>query len=120
MLGEQDDDQSGLSVTVEDVAPCARCGGAAVLRVSIPHSWQNNLGQDVRGTKEASLCPACDHADPAATELLALFAVDDRVTLENAHTWACLASAWVERLRTRTVDAQRLQEEWELWRRGEL
>lgn len=120
MAGEQDGDLSGLLVSVEDIAPCARCGGEAVLRVAFPYSWQNELGQDVRGAKEASLCSACDHTDPAAAELLALFAVDDQVTLENAHTLACLASTWVEQLQTRTVDTKRLQEEWELWRRDEL
>jgi hypothetical protein len=66
------------------------------------------------------LCPGCDHGEPAAAELLALFAVDDQVSPENMDVFGGLVAAWVESVRQRTVDEEALSAEFELWKRDEL
>lgn len=104
----------------EEPAPCQRCDGVTVLLARYPHSWKNNRGEDVAGFKEELLCPACHHGEPAATELLALFAVDDQVSLENMEAFGGLVAAWVESVRQRTVDTELLGEEHVRWQRGEL
>lgn len=109
-----------LAITVRDVPACPRCGQAGILLASYPHSWTNAHGVQVTGRGESLLCAACDHAEPAAADLLALFLVDGHVGLDNLALLRCLADAWVEALRDRKADASRLAGEEELWLRGEL
>ncbi|MFF3356764.1 DUF6300 family protein [Streptomyces sp. NPDC002917] len=70
--------------------------------------------------RAALLCSSCDAMDPAAVELLALFAVDDMVTQGNLSAFADLAGDWVELLSRRQSVAQALAEEEDLWCLGEL
>lgn len=109
-----------IHLQVDQVPPCSRCGGAALLRARFPHSWKNARGETVAGIREAELCPACDRVEPAAADLLALFAVDERLDLDNIAEFGGLVAAWVESVRHRTVDLQALDDEHERWRRGEL
>lgn len=105
---------------IEDPPPCGRCGGPGLLLVRFPHAWVNERGKDVRGMREAVLCPSCDHADPAASAVVALFTVDQRIGHDNLATFHSLAAAWVDSVRDRTVDLDALHAEEEQWRRGEL
>lgn len=105
---------------VEETPPCPLCGGATLLLARFPHSWKNNSDEDVPGLKEALLCPACHHREPAAAELLALFAVDDHVRPENLDVFGGLVAAWVESVRQRSVDEEALSAEFAQWQRGEL
>ncbi|MER7688701.1 DUF6300 family protein [Streptomyces sp. NPDC097610] len=109
-----------VHLQVDQVPPCTRCGGAALLRARFPYSWNNARGETVAGIREAELCPACDHGQPAADELLALFAVDDQLDLDNLAAFGGLVAAWVESVRHLTVDLQVLNDEHERWRRDEL
>ncbi|WP_432095833.1 DUF6300 family protein [Streptomyces sp. bgisy100] len=119
MIKEQPDGDEIL-LKLEEVPPCPRCGGVALLLAQFPHAWRNGRDAAVSGLKEALLCPACDHGEPAAADLLALFAVDDQVGLDNLEVARRLLSAWVESVRHRTVDEEALSEEFDQWSRGEL
>jgi hypothetical protein len=109
-----------IHLQVDQVPPCTRCGGAALLRARFPYSWRNARGETVAGIREAELCPACDRGKPTADELLALFAVDEQLDLDNVETFGGLVAAWVESLRQETVDLVALADEHERWHRGEL
>ncbi|MFJ3270984.1 DUF6300 family protein [Streptomyces sp. NPDC086776] len=109
-----------VHLKLDGTPPCPQCGGVALLLAQFPSAWRNNRGEAVPGLKEALLCPACDHGEPAAAELLALFAVDDQISPENLEVFSSLAAAWIESVRHRTVDEERLESELESWRRGEL
>ncbi|MFD5856062.1 DUF6300 family protein [Streptomyces chartreusis] len=113
-------DQYTVHVKVEDTPPCPQCDGSTALLVQFPHNWKNGRDEDVSGFREAVLCPGCHHKEPAAAELLALFAVDDQLSLENVDTFGGLVAAWAESVRQRTVDEEALTAEFELWKRGEL
>ncbi|MFD0007161.1 DUF6300 family protein [Streptomyces sp. NPDC127178] len=119
MSGERNDKDTFL-VKVEDTPPCPHCAGSTLLLAQFPHCWQNSRGEDVSGLRETVLCPGCDHREPAAAELLALFAVDDRVGPENKDAFGGLVAAWIESARQRTVDEEALIAEFELWKRDEL
>ncbi|SCG02599.1 hypothetical protein GA0115256_14592 [Streptomyces sp. DconLS] len=103
MTGEEQEEESIL-FKAEETPLCPRCEGRTLLLARYQHSWTNGRGEDVASRKEAALCPACDHKDPAAAELLALFAVAGQVSSENSETFAGLLAAWVESVRHRTVD----------------
>ncbi|MET7573391.1 DUF6300 family protein [Streptomyces sp. NPDC005492] len=119
MRGEQRNEETIL-LKVEDTPACPQCGGPTLLLARFPHAWKNGLGRDVSGLREAVLCPGCHHGDPAAAELLALYAVDGHVSPENLDVFGGLVAAWVESVRQRTVDEGALNAEFELWKRGEL
>lgn len=99
---------------------CKRCSGVALLGARVPHGWINRSGVEVDGWRDLVLCPVCDAEDPAAADLLALFAVDGTVTDGNLETFTELASAWAETVAARTVDPEALAEEEAAWRQGEL
>ncbi|MEU0030843.1 DUF6300 family protein [Streptomyces sp. NPDC006335] len=107
-------------LNIDQTPPCPRCSAPTEMVVRFPCTWKNGRGQDVRGLKEAVLCAACDRADPAAAELMALFAVDGGVTEGNLPTLGALAASWVETVRQRTVDEDLLTAEHEQWRQGDL
>jgi thiol-disulfide isomerase/thioredoxin len=119
VLNDQNDEETIL-LKVQDTPPCPRCDGTTLLLAQFQNSWKNRRGEDVPGLKEAVLCPGCDHGEPAAAELLALFAVDDQVSPENMDVFGGLVAAWVESVRQRTVDEEALSAEFELWKRDEL
>ncbi|MET8678853.1 DUF6300 family protein [Streptomyces sp. NPDC004647] len=110
----------GIVLRITDPPNCARCEGPGLLLARFPDSWKNARSEDVRGLREAALCPACDRGGAAADELLALFAVDDQVGLSNAELLGELVAEWVEYLRHRKVDAALLDEEHGRWERGNL
>ncbi|HCA85233.1 MAG TPA: hypothetical protein DEQ61_06895 [Streptomyces sp.] len=91
-----------------------------LLLAKFPHRWTKQDGGTVEGLREAVLCPPCEHTDPAAAALIALFAVDEELDLSNLPAFAELAAEWVEAARCRTVDLDALSEDEELWSRGEL
>ncbi|MGW0885412.1 DUF6300 family protein [Streptomyces sp. NPDC002671] len=119
MSGEQQDEESIL-FKVEETPPCPRCAESTLLLARYRHSWTNGRGEDVAGLKEAVLCPSCDHKEPAAAELQALFAVDGQVLPENLATFGGLLAAWIESVRHRAVDEVLLADEYERWQRGDL
>lgn len=100
--------------------PCQRCGGASLLMARSPHTWKNTCGEQVHGVREAVLCPVCDCGEPAAEELLALFAVDEQLDPRNILAFGDLLTAWVESQRHRGVDMEALTAQHEQWGRGAL
>ncbi|MFI6374768.1 DUF6300 family protein [Streptomyces sp. NPDC050546] len=113
-------DRDQILCKVEDTPLCPQCAGSTLLLAQFPHSWRNGRSEDVSGVKEAVLCPGCHHGEPAADELIALFAVDDRLGPENVEVFGGLVAAWVESVRHRAVDDEVLTAEFELWKQGEL
>ncbi|MGW3188310.1 DUF6300 family protein [Streptomyces ardesiacus] len=110
-----------ITVRVDQVPPCARCGGAALLRVRFGHAWTNTAGQLVEGFREADLCPACDSGRTPADDLLALFAVAEKIPLTRMAELGCRVVAWVESLHQLRVDMARLRSEEHAYRHsGEL
>ncbi|WP_371800077.1 DUF6300 family protein [Streptomyces sp. NBC_01707] len=113
-------EQASLLVQVDGVPDCARCSRPGLMLASFPHSWKNQRNQDVEGMRASLLCSSCDAMDPAAADLLALFAVDDMVTQGNLSSFADLAGDWGEVQRQRKPAGQALAYEEDSWRRGEL
>ncbi|MGW4438073.1 DUF6300 family protein [Streptomyces sp. NPDC004596] len=107
-------------LNIDQTPPCPRCSALTEMVVRFPYAWKNGRGEEVSGMKEAVLCAVCDREDPAATELMALFAVDEGITPDNLSTLAALAASWVETVRQRTVDEDLLAAEHEQWRRVDL
>ncbi|MFC9050866.1 DUF6300 family protein [Streptomyces anthocyanicus] len=114
-------DSEEINFRFDQVPPCARCGGEALLRVRFGHSWTNITGHLVEGFREADLCPACDSGTTPADDLLALFAVAERVPLTHLAEFGCRVVAWVESVRQPRVDMVRLRGEEDAHRlNGEL
>ncbi|MFE9687129.1 DUF6300 family protein [Streptomyces sp. NPDC006285] len=118
MISKQREEE--ILVRIEATPPCPQCNETSLLLARFPYSWKNGRGEDVSGLREAVLCAGCHHGEPAAAELLALFAVDDQVSPPNQGAFGGLVAAWVESVRHRTVDLALLDEEHERWSRGEL
>ncbi|MFH8772036.1 DUF6300 family protein [Streptomyces sp. NPDC017958] len=119
-MTREEQDEESILFKVEETPLCARCGEGTLVLAQYRHSWMNGRGEDVAGLKEAVLCPSCDHKEPAAAELLALFVADGQVMPENVATFGGLLAAWVESVRHRTVDEALLANEYEQWQRGDL
>ncbi|CAM5387929.1 DUF6300 family protein [Streptomyces hirsutus] len=99
------------TVQIDEVPPCTRCSGEALLRVKFGHSW-TNVGEGlVEGVREAELCPACDRGEVPAAELLALFPVDERLDVANCTAFGGLVATWVEAVRQRRVDMDLMNED---------
>ncbi|MEV3873735.1 DUF6300 family protein [Streptomyces sp. NPDC049906] len=113
-------DPDTVLVDIRDTPPCPTCGGPSEMVARFSCAIVNGRGEWIQGLREALLCAHCDHSDPAAAELLALFAVDDVVSPENLQTFGGLTAAWVESVRHRTVDRALLDQQLEQWHRGEL
>ncbi len=109
-----------IVLQLDDPPNCTPCDGPALLMAQFSHSWKNARGEEVNGLRAAVLCPACDRGEPAADELLALFAVDDQIGLSNVEAFGGLVAAWVESVRHREVDMALLDEEEQRWRDGNL
>lgn len=109
-----------IDVQVEEPPACGVCGQPTLLRVSFPSAWDNSRGQEVRGRREALLCPQCERGVPAAENLLAFFAVDGQLDMANVEVFADLVGAWVEVVRNRRVNTADLTAQEEQFRRGEL
>lgn len=109
-----------LVIKVVDVSDCLACGTPGLLLVRYKHSWKNHIGDDVPGIRETLLCPQCSRQNSAAAELIALFAVDEKMSLENVDTFGGLVVAWVESLRLGSVDEKLLAAEHDQWQRGAL
>ncbi|MBZ6260615.1 hypothetical protein KVH22_34430 [Streptomyces olivaceus] len=112
--------KGGFLLNIDQTPPCPRCSALTQMVVRFPYSWKNGRGEDVRGMKEAVLCAVCDREDPAAAELMALFAIDETVAPDNLETLGALAASWAETVRQRTVDENLLAAEYEHWRREDL
>ncbi len=78
---------------------CGRCGGEGVLSARIPLSRVEEYGEPAAGYCDAVLCPQCDREAPEAVLLLLLFAVDDRISGDNAALFTELARTWAEQVR---------------------
>ncbi|WP_436773856.1 DUF6300 family protein [Yinghuangia sp. YIM S09857] len=101
----------GVGIAVQADAPmCLRCDGPGILEARVPHVWDNGFGEPLPCVRVLVLCPACDHADPDAADLLALFRVDDRVDGGNAAVFAELAGDWVTAVAARPADPATLVE----------
>ncbi|HSA53862.1 MAG TPA: DUF6300 family protein [Yinghuangia sp.] len=86
----------GLDLAVQADAPvCRRCDGPGILETRVPHVWDNGYGEPLPCMRVLVLCPACDHAAPAAADLLALFTVDDRIGDANAEVFSDLVALWL-------------------------
>jgi hypothetical protein len=109
-----------VPAAVRDVPPCPRCEQPGLLLVSYAHTWTNTQGTGVPGRRESLLCRDCDHRDPAAADLLALFLVDGQVREQNLALLQELAWQWATTVSRRRVDETRLTAEEELWREGQL
>jgi hypothetical protein len=100
-----------MDVAVQAEAPvCFSCEGPGILEARVPHVWDNGFGEPLVCMRVLVLCPACDAADPAAADLLALFAVDDLLDGDNAGAFAELARDWVDALAARPADPATLVE----------
>ncbi|WP_432168644.1 DUF6300 family protein [Streptomyces sp. bgisy031] len=104
-------DEHDVIVQLEGVEACPACGEQSTLKVSFVLTWTNMHGEVVSGPREAVLCPECDRGDPAADELLALFAVDETLGINNIETFGALIAAWVESVRHQKADETPLAEE---------
>ncbi|MFE5199035.1 DUF6300 family protein [Streptomyces sp. NPDC056601] len=113
-------DENEIILQLDEVEDCPRCGGPSWLKARFAHEWTNGRGETVSGIREALLCPACDRGSQAADELIALFAIDDRLSASNLEAFGGLVAAWVESVRHQRVDEELLTEQHEQWRRGEL
>ncbi|WTW94411.1 DUF6300 family protein [Streptomycetaceae bacterium NBC_01309] len=101
----------GVDIALQPDAPlCLRCEGPGILEARVPHVWDNGFGEPLPCVRVLVLCPACDHADPDAADLLALFRVDDRVDGGNAALFAELAGDWVTAVAARPADPATLVE----------
>lgn len=109
-----------IELVVAHVPDCRRCDGPGLLMTRFAKSLTGERGQIADGYGERVLCQNCDATDPAAAELLALFAVDERVGPAGLDTLAELAGQWTDIVSQRTPDLDQLEAEAELWRRGEL
>lgn len=107
-------------VQIDNVPPCPRCALPGLMLARFPSSWKNQQGADVDGYREALLCAGCDAADPAATDLLALFAVDGQLSTENLPQFTELAATWMAVAALRKVNQRNLNDEEERFRRGDL
>ncbi|WP_104860753.1 MULTISPECIES: DUF6300 family protein [unclassified Streptomyces] len=116
-MSEEDQE---VVLRLADPPPCARCGSATLFQAEFPHSWKNASDQEVTGIRAVVLCPACDRGEPSADALLALFSVDGQLTEKNLTVFNDLATAWIDVVRSKSVDMKDLDAEHEAWRRGEL
>ncbi|MFE5596868.1 DUF6300 family protein [Streptomyces sp. NPDC056549] len=98
----------------------AQCTGEPLLRAEFPHTWRNAAGEEVTGVRAAVLCPQCDRGEPATDALLALFTLDRQLGEEELLALTDRIAAWVNTLRTKSVDIKHLDAEFEAWCRGEL
>ncbi|MGW6749701.1 DUF6300 family protein [Streptomyces sp. NPDC055006] len=112
-------DENDVVIQLDDVDACPACGEQRVLKASFVHTWKNMQGEAMSGLREAALCPECDRGTPAADELLALFAVDEKLGINNIETFGALVAAWVESVRHQKADETLLPDEHEQWS-GEL
>ncbi|MER7202987.1 hypothetical protein CG723_28010 [Streptomyces sp. CB01635] len=112
-------DENDVIIQLDDMDACRACGEQSVLKASFTQTWTNKRGEAMSGLCEAVLCPECERGTPAADELLALFAVDETLGINNIETFGGLVAAWVESVRHQRVDEARLTEEHEQWS-GEL
>ncbi|MFF1263856.1 DUF6300 family protein [Streptomyces sp. NPDC058321] len=108
-------DDEDLLLKIAATPPCPKCGDATVLVAQFANTWINGRGENVRGLREAALCVSagCDRENPAATELLALFAVDKGRSPHNPETFGALTAASLESVRQRTADEEPLNEQLE-------
>ncbi|MDO0934238.1 DUF6300 family protein [Streptomyces sp. DG2A-72] len=100
--------------------PCPRCDTPVVLVARYPHAWRNRAGQRIDGLKESVLCRSCDANDPAAGELLALFAADGQLSAVRREAFDKLVHEWLNVIRDRTPNRTDLSSEEARWRAGEL
>ncbi|MET8824157.1 DUF6300 family protein [Streptomyces rochei] len=109
-----------LLIKMADMPDCLACGTPGLLLVRFRNSWKNQSGEDVPGIRETLLCPQCSRRNQAAAELIALFAVDDKMSPENVDAFGGLVAAWVESLRQDCIDEELLTAEHDQWLRGVL
>ncbi|MFD9541987.1 DUF6300 family protein [Streptomyces sp. NPDC060022] len=114
------EDATAPVVQIDNVPPCPRCELPGLMLAHFPSSWKNQQGKNVDGLREALLCASCDAADPAAADLLALFAVDGRLSTENLALFTELAEAWLAVAALRKVNQKNLTDEEERFWRGKL
>ncbi|MET7520699.1 DUF6300 family protein [Streptomyces sp. NPDC005480] len=108
-------DDEDLLLKIAATPPCPKCGDATVLVAQFANAWMNGRGENIRGLREAALCVSagCDRENPAAAELLALFAVDRGRSPDDPETFGGLTAASLESVRHRTADEEPLNEQLE-------
>ncbi|WP_330481451.1 DUF6300 family protein [Streptomyces sp. NBC_00724] len=116
-MSEEDDE---IVLQLADPPNCARCGGPGHVSAQFSHSWKNASGEEVPGSREATLCPVCDHGEPGADGLLTFFKAHESLGASELETFHNLAAAWVTVARARQADQQQLDDEYERFRNGEL
>ncbi|MCX4648198.1 DUF6300 family protein [Streptomyces sp. NBC_01446] len=111
--GIQDDEE--ILLKIEVTPPCPKCEETTVLVAQFANAWTNRRGQDVRGLREAALCVStgCDPDNPAAADLLALFAVDKETSPDNLETFSGLTAASLKTDRHHTADEEPLNKQLE-------
>ncbi|MEV7167513.1 DUF6300 family protein [Streptomyces microflavus] len=109
-----------LVLKVDDVPDCLACDTPGLLLVRYKNAWKNRTGDEVAGIREALLCPKCSRQMPEAVELLALLAVDERVSLQNFEAFGELVAEWINSLRDNRVNEELLRAEHDQWLRGML
>ncbi|WP_159026604.1 DUF6300 family protein [Streptomyces vietnamensis] len=109
-----------IVLSLNDPPACAQCGGLTLLKAEFPHTWKNATEQDVTGVRAVALCPECDRGEPSADALLALFTVDGQLSEQNLTVFTDLMAAWLDVVRHKSVDMERLDAEHKAWLRGEL
>jgi hypothetical protein len=71
------------------------------------------------GSQLLVLCPRCDADDPAATELLAWFAIYSAVGSFDVAELETIATRWVSAVQARPTGVGDLADDVEAWRRGD-
>ncbi|MFI6875810.1 DUF6300 family protein [Streptomyces sp. NPDC050400] len=104
----------------ESTPDCPRCSQRTILLARYRYSWQNNRGDTVAGFRESVLCRFCDHHDPAAAPLLALYDGKSAFPADKLDVFGTLAAAWVEHCRSTGVDEDLLDALHRCWIQGEL
>lgn len=115
------DPARGVQVRTSDQVPdCPACSGPGILSALVSRAIKNGRGEDVAGAGVAVLCPRCDVDDFFAGPLLTFFAVHGQLSTEVLEEAAPLLRRWALNAQVKPPNQERLEEEYELWSRGEL
>ncbi|MFD6563062.1 DUF6300 family protein [Micromonospora profundi] len=94
---------------------CPTCSSETILAADRPHP------RFPATMYRSYLCPICDRDDPAASGLLAFFAVHPVIDSTTFDTFRVLAQEWLDRLPDPPlVSEQDFDADVEAWRRGDF
>lgn len=99
---------------------CPRCRKDGILSAQVLHGWTNFSGADVHGGVEVVLCADCDADTTHAAPLITWFHVNGTVDTDNDEEFLTLLTDWAKNVRVPKLDEVALEEEIQVWRRGEL